>query len=145
MIILTKCLPQSVNLPGEFTLYLTAEQRRKTRQRLLMPDGQSLYLHLPRGTVLNDGDLLQSETGNKIVRIAAQPEPVMTVTAQKQLDLIKAAYHLGNRHVSLEINPSYLRLSPDPVLHSLLVKLGLDIKEEISPFYPEIGAYGYSH
>ncbi|NES86566.1 MAG: urease accessory protein UreE [Moorea sp. SIO2B7] len=143
MLILTKCLPSTEKITVNFTVYLTAEQRLKTRQRLEMSDSQSLYIRLPRGTVLNDGDLLQSETEDTIVRIAAKPESVITVTAKKQLDLLKAAYHLGNRHVSLEITSSYLRLAPDPVLYSMLVKLGLDVKEEVSLFFPEIGAYGH--
>lgn len=145
MLILTKCLPASEKPPINFSLDLTAEERTKTRRRLENSEGESLYLRLPRGTVLNDGDLLQSETEDTIVQIVAKPEPVLTVKAKKPLDLLKAAYHLGNRHVSLEITPSYLRLSPDPVLCSMLIQLGLEVKEEISPFYPEVGAYGHGH
>jgi urease accessory protein len=58
---------------------------------------------------------------------------------------LKAAYHLGNRHVAVEITPTYLRLSPDPVLQTMLEQLGVEIKEEISPFQPEAGAYGHNH
>jgi urease accessory protein len=96
---------------------------------------------LPRGTVLQEGDLLTSEDGKTIVRIVARSEPTILVTATHSLDLLRAAYHLGNRHVPLEITPNYLRLSPDPVLESMLIKLGLVIREEIAPFHPEIGAY----
>lgn len=145
MLILTKVLRDREKITIDFSLELTAEQRTKTRQRLEISEGESLSLRLPRGTVLHDGDLLQSETEETIVRIVAKPEPVMTVTAKKSLDLLKAAYHLGNRHVWLEITPCYLRLAPDPVLCSMLVQLGLDIKEELCPFYPEIGAYGHQH
>ncbi|MCP2732339.1 urease accessory protein UreE, partial [Limnofasciculus baicalensis] len=124
---------------------LTASERTRTRHRFDTPDGESLYLRLPRGTILQDGDLLRSQIGDVVIRIAAKPEDVLTVTTQKPLDLLRAAYHLGNRHVPLEITPNYLRLSPDPVLEAMLEQLGLNVKSEILPFHPEIGAYGHNH
>jgi urease accessory protein len=128
-----------------FTLSLSAEERTRSRHRFQTPDGQVLFLRLPRGTVLQDGDLLRAETG-EIIKIAAKPEPVLTVTAQNPLDLLRAAYHLGNRHVPLEIAPTYLRLSPDPVLKGMLEQMGVTAIEENAPFQPEIGAYhGHSH
>jgi urease accessory protein len=79
------------------------------------------------------------------MRIIAKPEPVLTVLAEIPL-LLRAAYHLGNRHVPVEITSTYLRLSPDAVLAAMLIQLGLEIKEEILPFQPELGAYGnHSH
>ncbi|MGK7915197.1 MAG: urease accessory protein UreE [Prochloraceae cyanobacterium] len=145
MLILTQRLPSEVNTRVNFILYLTADQRTRMRQRIEIPDGQCLYLRLPRGAVLKEGDLLQSETEDTIVRIAAKPESVMKITAKTPLDLLQAAYHLGNRHVPLEIASSYLKFAPDRVLASMLVNLGLEVKEEISPFYPEIGAYAHKH
>jgi urease accessory protein len=127
-----------------FTLSLTASERTRTRHRFDTPDGEGLYLRLPRGTILQEGNLLQSEIGDVVIRIAAKPEDVLTVTAQKPLDLLRAAYHLGNRHVPLEITPNYLRLAPDPVLQAMLEQLGLNVKSEILPFHPEIGAYGHN-
>jgi urease accessory protein len=70
---------------------------------------------------------------------------VYTVRSQVALALLQAAYHLGNRHVPLEITPTYLRLSPDPVLRDLLQHRGLAIIEEVRPFQPEVGAYEHSH
>lgn len=134
-----------VDITVSFILSLTAFERTRTRHRFETPDGQSLYLRLPRGTVLHDGDLLQSEQDNVVIRIAAKPEPVLTVTSQTNLDLLRASYHLGNRHVPLEVTASYLRLSPDPVLQTMLEQLGLEVKEEVVPFQPEIGAYGHNH
>ncbi len=128
-----------------FSLSLTAEERTRTRHRFETPDGKELYLRLPRGTVLQEGDLLQSEDGETVIQIAAKPEPVLTVTAQKPVDLLRASYHLGNRHVPLEVTPGYLRLSPDSVLQTMLEQLGLEVREEIVPFQPETGAYGHSH
>ncbi|WP_407890714.1 urease accessory protein UreE [Scytonema sp. NUACC26] len=127
------------------TLALTAEERTRTRHRFETEDGQTIFVRLPRGMVLQDGDILLDETTGDLVRIAAKPEPVFTVTAQTLLDLLKAAYHLGNRHVPVEIATTYLRLSPDPVLRTMLEQLGLEVKEEVTPFQPESGAYGHHH
>jgi len=133
-----------VDITVSLTLSLTAFERTRTRHRFETPDGQSLFLRLPRGTVLHDGDLLQSED-NVVLRITAKPEPVLTVTSQTNLDLLRASYHLGNRHVPLEVTATYLRLSPDPVLQTMLEQLGLQLTEEVVPFQPEIGAYGHNH
>ncbi|HBB32505.1 MAG TPA: urease accessory protein UreE [Cyanobacteria bacterium UBA8803] len=145
MLAFTQRLTTISNTPVSFTLLLTAEERTRTRHRFETPDGQALYLRLPRGSVLQDGDLLQSEAGDRVIRIAAKPEPVLSVTAQNPLDLLCAAYHLGNRHVPLEIAPNYLRLSPDPVLQAMLEKLGVQVQAEVVPFQPEVGAYGHRH
>jgi len=137
----TQRLTTEPDAPVSLTLSLTAEDRTRSRHHFEASDGQLVYLQLPRGTVLRDGDLLQADDG-AIVRVVAKPEPVLMVTAQNPLCLLQAAYHLGNRHVSLEIAPTYLRLAPDPVLRDLLIHRGLQISEEIQPFQPESGAYG---
>lgn len=126
------------------TLSLTAEERTRSRQPVVTDNGQAVYLHLPRGTMLREGDRLQASTG-EIAHIRAKPEAVLTVTAQSPLQLLQAAYHLGNRHVAIEISETYLRLSPDPVLRNLLEHRGLQVVEELAPFQPEAGAYGHSH
>ena len=136
----TTILLPSAEKPVDFTLYLNAQERTRSRHRWETAEGEIVVVRLPRGQVTRDGDLLESETG-KIMRIAAKPEPILTVTGKTPLDLLRAAYHLGNRHVPLEIAPTYLRLSPDPVLESMLVKLGMAVTAEIAPFQPETGAY----
>jgi urease accessory protein len=145
MLTLTQRRPADSHTHVHFILALTAEERTRSRHYFQTEEGYPLYLHLPRGTVLRQGDLLQSEAGDRLVRITAKPEPVMTVTASTPLDLLRAAYHLGNRHVLLEVSTTYLRLSPDPVLKTMLEQLGLHTHEEIAPFEPELGAYGHSH
>ncbi|HEY9706398.1 MAG TPA: urease accessory protein UreE [Allocoleopsis sp.] len=144
MITLTKILNvddssqvKSIN----FTLALTSEERSRSRYRIESDHQEIIWLNLPRGTILQDGDLLQSESGEIIVKIIAKPEPVLTVTSSNNLTLLRAAYHLGNRHIPLEITANYLRLSPDSVLQSMLEHLGVNIKSEIAPFNPEKGAY----
>jgi urease accessory protein len=142
MILTQKLLPD-VTEKISFILALTAEDRVRSRHHF-ESDGQSFSLQLPRGTVLYHNDLLKAESG-ELVQIIAKPEPVITVTARTSLDLLKAAYHLGNRHVPLEVTATYLRLSPDAVLKSMLEQLGVQVTEEILPFQPEMGAYSQSH
>lgn len=145
MLTFTQRLSADASTPVSFTLSLTAQERTRTRHRFETLEGQVLYLRLPRGTVLQDGDLLQSEGGDVIVRVVAKPEPVLTVTSPTPVNLLRASYHLGNRHVPLEVTPDYLRLSPDPVLQTMLKQLGVEVTEEIVPFQPESGAYGHHH
>lgn len=144
MTTLTQRLTANAQTAVAFILALTADERMRSRYHFESADGQPVYLQLPRGTVLRDGDLLQSDDGF-VVRVSAKPEPVLTVTAESELPLLQAAYHLGNRHVPLEIMPTYLRLFPDPVLRDLLEHRGLHVVEEVQPFQPETGAYGHGH
>jgi urease accessory protein len=133
------------NISVNLTLPLTAEERTRSRHRFEAEDGKVVFLRLPRGTVLQNGDILLDETGNNIVRVVAKSEAVLTVFAKNQLDLLRAVYHLGNRHVAVEITSDYLKIPPDNVLQAMLEQLGLEIKAEISPFFPESGAYGHQH
>ncbi|MBE9051613.1 urease accessory protein UreE [Nostocales cyanobacterium LEGE 11386] len=145
MLTFTQRHPPNPDVVVTFTLALTAEERTRSRHRWETEDGKVVFLRLPRGTVLRDGDILQDETNDSLMRVAAKAEPVLTVLAATPLLLMRAAYHLGNRHVPVEITSSYLRLSPDSVLQTMLVQLGLEIKAEILPFQPELGAYGHNH
>ncbi|MDB9309327.1 urease accessory protein UreE [Aphanizomenon sp. CS-733/32] len=145
MLTFTQRQPPNDDTIVTFTLALTAEERTRSRHKFTLADGQEIFLRLARGTVLNDGDLLTDETESIYMRIIAKQEPVLTAYAEIPL-LLRAAYHLGNRHVPVEINSTYLRLSPDTVLAAMLIQLGLEIKEEVVPFQPELGAYGnHSH
>jgi len=145
MLTFTQRKPPNTNAIVNITLSLTAEERTRSRHKFILVDGQEVFLRLARGTVLHDSDILTDETESIYMRIIAKPEPVLTVLAEIPL-LLRAAYHLGNRHVPVEITSTYLRLSPDAVLAAMLIQLGLEIKEEILPFQPELGAYGnHSH
>lgn len=145
MLTLTQRQPPNPNLVVNFTLALTAEERTRSRYRWETEDGKVLFFRLPRGTILQDGDILQDETKRENVRITAKAESVLTVFSPTPLLLMRGAYHLGNRHVSVEITSSYLRLLPDPVLRTMLEQLGLEVIEETLPFQPELGAYGHHH
>jgi urease accessory protein len=145
MLTLTQRQPPNPNVVVNFTLALTAEERTRSRYRWETEDGKVLFLRLPRGTILQDGDILQDETKRENVRITAKAESVLTVFSPTPLLLMRGAYHLGNRHVPVEITSSYLRLLPDPVLRTMLEQLGLEVIEETLPFQPELGAYGHHH
>ncbi len=127
------------------TLALTAEERQRSRHYFETEAGEGVYLHLPRGTVLKHGDVLATSQGDRTVTILAKPEPILRVTAHHPLDLLRAAYHLGNRHVALEVTETHLSLSPDPVLQTMLEQLGLQVEPVVAPFQPETGAYGHHH
>ena len=127
-------------------LSLTAEERARSRHHFITEDGTPIYLQLPRGTALQAGDLLAPATAESIlVQIVAKPEPVLMVTSNDSINLLRAAYHLGNRHVSLEITPTYLCLTPDPVLAAMLTQLGLQVVAQVAPFCPQGGAYSHHH
>ena len=145
MLTFTQLNPPNSDAKVSITLSLTAEERTRSRHKFILADGQEVFLRLSRGTVLNNGDILTDETQSIYMGIIAKSETVLTAYAEIPL-LLRAAYHLGNRHVSVEITPTYLRLSPDTVLAAMLTQLGLEIKEEVVPFQPELGAYGnHSH
>ena len=132
---------QLVNPKSLLTLALVAEDRTRSRHRFMTVEGEEINLQLQRGTVLKEGDILADENNQVIAVVIAKPEPVLTVTAVHPLDFLRAAYHLGNRHISLEITESYLRLSPDSVLEDMVLQLGLTVIKETQPFQPESGAY----
>ena len=146
MLSLSQRLAPDHNVEVVHTLQLTAEERTRSRYRFTTTDGTEVQLVLARGTHLRDGDLLRAADSDVLVRVQARPEPVLTVRTADADALARAAYHLGNRHVALELGPGYLRLSPDSVLAQMLTQLGLKVVEEIAPFQPEAGAYaGHTH
>jgi urease accessory protein len=136
---------QIFNLESLLTLALVAEDRTRSRHRFITVEGEEVNLQLQRGTVLRGGDILADEHGQAIAKVVAKPEPVLTVTTHHALDFLRAAYHLGNRHIALEITENYLRLSPDSVLEDMVRKMGLNVIEEVQPFQPETGAYHHHH
>ena len=125
-------------------LVLPFDQRQKSRQLVRLEDGEEAQLLLPPGTVLRDGDVLEAQDGRRIAVIAAA-EHVLDVTADTPFALMRAAYHLGNRHTPLQLGNGFLRLENDPVLREMLFRLGVNVEEKQQPFEPEAGAYGGSH
>ncbi len=129
---------------AQATLTLPFEQRQKSRLRTRLDNGRDAGLFLPRGTVLRHGDRLRATSG-LIVEVRAAPEAVSTARADDALLLARAAYHLGNRHVALQLGPGWLRYLHDHVLDGMVRELGLAVSHEQAPFEPEAGAYGGEH
>jgi len=119
---------------------LRFDQRQKARQRARLMSGREVGIQLPRGTVLRGGDCLQGSSG-EIVRVVAAPEPVSIAITKDSLLLARAAYHLGNRHVQLEVRRGTLRYLRDHVLDHMIESLGLRVAYAQEPFEPEAGAY----
>ena len=126
---------------AQATLTLPFEQRQKSRLRIRLDNGRDAGLFLPRGTVLRHGDRLRATSG-LVVEVRAAPETVSTARADDALLLARAAYHLGNRHVALQLGSGWLRYSHDHVLDDMARELGLTVSREQAPFEPEAGAYG---
>ena len=118
--------------------------RQKSRFDATDSSGRALGVFLPRGTVVRGGDVLVAEDGSLIaVKAAAQPVMVVRHCAEhgSPHDLLRAAYHLGNRHVQLELQPDRLLLEPDHVLADMLRHMHLLVSHEHAPFEPEAGGY----
>ncbi len=150
MLLVNKRLPQGCGLAPALlrrasTVELDWDTRSKSRFDATDSTGRPLGIFLPRGQVLRGGDVLVAEDGS-LVRVIAAPQPVLRVTACQQhgtpLDLPRAAYHLGNRHVALEVQADHLQLEPDRVLADMLRAMHLIVSEANAAFEPEGGAYG---
>lgn len=125
---------------AERRLVLPFAERSRSRLRAVLDNGEEAGLFLERGTILRHGDLLLADDG-RVVEVQAAPELVSTVRTDHGLTLARASYHLGNRHVALQIGPGWLRYCHDHVLDDMLRGFGLDVQVERAPFEPEGGAY----
>ncbi|MEZ5728075.1 MAG: urease accessory protein UreE [Burkholderiaceae bacterium] len=125
---------------------LPFEKRQRSRQRIVLGTGAqagtAFGVELPRGTVLRDGDLIATADGTT-VRVIAAPESLLQADAADASQLARLAYHLGNRHVSLQIGPGWLRLQADHVLGQMVEGLGARVVAVEAPFEPESGAYSH--
>ncbi|MFM7640842.1 MAG: urease accessory protein UreE [Cyanobium sp.] len=126
-------------------LALTAEERSRLRGHRLSCCGRDLLLQLPRGEALVPGEWLADDDGVALAQVEPAAEELLVVRALRPVPLLQAAYHLGNRHVALEVHADELRLLEDPVLEQLLLQRGLEVHRIQAPFLPEPGAYGAAH
>ena len=135
-------LDRSVDHPraAERRLRLPFSDRAKSRLRAVLDNGEEAGLFLERGSVLRNGDLLLADDG-RVVEVEAATESVSTVRTDVPLMLARASYHLGNRHIALEIGPGWLRYQHDHVLDDMLRGFGLEVNVGLAPFEPEGGAY----
>ena len=146
-LVLTRRSPQPPppSLAPPLALALSADERSRLRGQRRSLCGQELLLQLERGAPLQPGEWLSGARGGPAVQVVAAPETLLRVRAPAPLELLQAAYHLGNRHVALELRATELRLLDDPVLADLLGRRGLLVDRLQEPFQPEAGAYGSSH
>jgi urease accessory protein len=149
MLTINKLMPQGRGLAPVLirraaTVELDWDVRCKSRFDATDSSGRELGVFLPRGTAVRGGDVLVAEDGS-FVRVIAAPQPVMVVRAcaahGSPFDLLRAAYHLGNRHVPLALQPDRLLLEPDHVLADMLRGMHLIVSDVQEPFEPEAGAY----
>lgn len=120
---------------------LSAEARSKVRGRRTTDQGLDVVLQLPRTGPLQPGERLSCEQGQLVVAVVAAPENLLAVEASTPLALLQAAYHLGNRHLPMEIQPQRLLIAADGVLRRMLEDRGLTVVPLQQAFYPEPGAY----
>jgi urease accessory protein len=130
--------------PVHDTLTLPFEQRQKSRQRVTLASGREAGILLTPGTRLHDGDVLRAASGER-VRVCAAIEELSTARSADALQLARASYHLGNRHVPVQIGAGWVRYAHDHVLDDMLRQMGLPVTVESAPFEPEAGAYAGGH
>ncbi len=152
----SKLIPQgqglaAVLLKRATTIELDWDLRQKSRFETADSAGRSIGVFLQRGTVVRGGDVLVAEDGS-LIQVVAAPQPVLRITHCSNhgtpFDLIRAAYHLGNRHVPIELKPDHLKIEPDHVLADMLRAMHLIVHAVEEAFEPENGAYatgGHSH
>ena len=129
------------------TVTLSYEQRVKSRLKIKLDNGEPAGLFLPRGSILKNHDKIVAETG-EVVEVRCENESVSTVFVTDPLLVARACYHLGNRHIALQIEVGFIRYQHDHVLDEMLAGLELTVICEEAPFEPETGAYhgsGHSH
>jgi urease accessory protein len=160
MLQVSKCISQgqglaSVLLKRAATVELDWDVRQKSRFDATDSTGRTLGVFLPRGTAVRGGDVLVAEDGS-LIQVKAAPQAVLKITHCNDhgtpFDLIRAAYHLGNRHVPIELKPDHLKIEPDHVLADMLRAMHLIVNAVDEAFEPENGAYatgghhgGHSH
>ncbi|NTV68930.1 MAG: urease accessory protein UreE [Azonexaceae bacterium] len=142
-------LNQRTQQPATDSVALAYDERKRSRLKVTLASGAEAGIFLERGDHLHDGDKLVAEDGTAIVEISAAPEKLIEAVADSPLLFARAAYHLGNRHVPVQILPTEsggrLRFQADHVLAEMVKGLGCVVSETEAPFQPESGAYGGGH
>ena len=142
MLTLNTKIEHAEKIDGE--LLLPYDQREKSRLRATLLSGEDVAVFTLRGTVLRNGDLLRGDDG-RVVKINAAKEATYRVEASSPHQLLRCAFHLGNRHTQAQVGEGFLRIRKDPVLKEMLEGLGALVVEEEAAFEPESGAYGGGH
>lgn len=139
-------LTQRTNAPATDAVALAYDDRKRSRLKVTLASGREAGIFLERGEHLQGGDRLAGDDGTTVVEILAAPEQLIEAEAGTPLLFARAAYHLGNRHVPVQILPTasggVLRFQTDHVLAEMVKGLGCTVAETDAPFQPEAGAYG---
>ena len=122
-------------------LTLCSDQRKILRGRKVSDCNTELILQLPREGKINDGDIFITNQENIFIHVIAKKEKLFQISTNKSIDMLKVSYHLGNRHIAMEINDNYLFIKEDYVMRNLLEKFGAEIKLVHKKFFTENGAF----
>ena len=142
-IVVTDWIKEKPQLGSFLKLTLSSDERRILRGKRLTDCNQEIILQLPREGKLNDGDILSTNVSNFYVEIIAKTENLIEISSNSKIELIKTAYHLGNRHVEVEIEEDILLTKSDYVIESMLKNFTVDIVNTQKKFFPEIGAHSH--
>ena len=142
-IVVTDWVKEKPKLGSILKLTLSSDERRILRGKRLTDCDQELILQLPREGKLNDGDILATNESNIYVEIIAKTEDLIETSSNSQIELIKTAYHLGNRHVEVEIEEGILLSKSDYVIKNMLLNFKVDVKNTKKKFFPERGAHSH--
>ena len=142
-IVVTDWINKKPRLGTFLKLTLSSDERRIIRGKKLTDCHQEIVLQLPRKGKLNDGDILSTNESNFYVKIIAKKENLIEISSNSEIELIKAAYHLGNRHVEIQICKDFLLTKTDYVIEGMLSNFNIDIANTKKKFFPEIGAHNH--
>ena len=142
-IVVTDWIKENPRLGSFLKLTLSSDERRILRGKRITDCDQEIILQLPRKGKLNDGDILLTNESNFYVEIIAKTENLIEISSKSNIELIKTAYHLGNRHLELEIEEDILLTKRDYVIENMLKNFNVDIVNTQKKFFPERGAHSH--
>ena len=142
-LIVTDWIKEKPRIGSFLKLTLSSDERRILRGKRLTDCHQQIILQLPREGKLNDGDILSTNESNFYVEIIAKTENLLEISSNSKIELIKTAYHLGNRHVEVEIEENILVTKDDYVIENMLKNFNVYIKNTQKKFFPERGAHSH--
>jgi len=142
-IVVTDWIKKKPQLGSILKLTLSSDERRILRGKKITDCNQEIFLQLPRKGKLNDGDILSTNESNFFIEIIAKKESLIEISSNCYLELIKTAYHLGNRHVEVEIDENILLTKSDYVIKNMLNNFNVDVISTNKKFFPESGAHNH--
>ena len=143
-IVVTDWINEKPRLGSFLKLTLSSDERRILRGKRLSDCDQEIILQLPREGKLNDGDILSTNVSNFYVEIIAKKQNLIEISSNSKIELIKTAYHLGNRHVEVEIDEDILLTKGDYVIENMLKNFNVDLVNIQKKFFPERGAHNHA-